>query len=116
MRATKIPPSLGDDLVCKLALLQGAPPGIAESTLVLLGPETRSLLTAEGILRTSDTGLFAISDYGWDVIAACYARYRDVSLRRRFARRLIGIPGPYSGWRRPLQAIGYWIVRKDEAS
>ena len=41
---TEIPEGLNDDLVRKLALLHDAPPGIAESTIALLGFGTRALL------------------------------------------------------------------------
>jgi hypothetical protein len=71
----EIPPGLGPDLVRTLALLDGAPPGIAESTIALLGFGARATLEAmTPPLITTDGGtppLIMLTREGRRVIAAC---------------------------------------------
>jgi hypothetical protein len=72
---TEIPRGLNDDLVRKLALLHGAPPGIAESTIALLGFGTRALLAGSSpplIEMTDDRPVrITITAAGAKVIEAC---------------------------------------------
>jgi hypothetical protein len=75
---TEIPAAIisRDDLVPKLALLHGAPPGIAESTIALLGFGTRALLAdacEPPLIEMSGERPVEISitSAGTEVIAAC---------------------------------------------
>jgi hypothetical protein len=71
----QIPRSLSDDLVRKLALLHDAPPGIAESTIALLGFGTRALLAEIDpplVEMSEDRPVqITITPEGWRVIEAC---------------------------------------------
>lgn len=72
---TEIPAGINDDLVRKLALLQGSPPGIAESTIALLGFGARTLLAASDppLIEMSDEKPveIRITSAGKKVIKAC---------------------------------------------
>lgn len=71
----EIPRSFSDDLIRKLALLHEAPPGIAESTIALLGLGTRAALEASDppVIHTTEDGLITITNAGRQIIERCAA-------------------------------------------
>lgn len=75
-----IPGGLTPELVQTLAMLEDAPPGIAEATIALLPYGSRSNLAAHGIIggiptRKDAAAAIRITDYGQQVIAACARRF-----------------------------------------
>jgi hypothetical protein len=77
----RIPHGLPPDLVERLALLHGAPNGIAESTIALLPYGSRSALAAYGLIepipeRPDQATEIRITGEGWAVIRAAAARAR----------------------------------------
>ena len=69
-----IPLEFNEDLVRQLALLSDAPPGIAESTIALLGFGARALLTELDLIEPSGDGppfKITITPHGWHVIEGC---------------------------------------------
>jgi hypothetical protein len=69
-----IPLELNDDLIRQLALLDDAPPGIAESTVALLRFGARAMLEELGLVELCGERppfKITITPYGWDVIQKC---------------------------------------------
>jgi hypothetical protein len=70
-----MPEALAPGLAATLRLLRDTPPGAAESTLALLPRESRSELTANGILearpvRGAEWLDINITPYGWRLISS----------------------------------------------
>lgn len=77
----RIPPGLPPDLVERLAVLRGAPNGIAESTIALLPYGSRSALAAYGLIepipeQPDQAAEIRITGEGWAVISAAAGRSR----------------------------------------
>lgn len=77
-----IPGGLTPELVRTLAMLENAPPGVAEATIALLPYGSRSNLAAHEIIgsipaRKDAAAKIQITDYGKQVIEACARRLDD---------------------------------------
>jgi hypothetical protein len=69
-----VPLELNEALVRELALLSNAPPGIAESTIALLGLGSRAMLEQLDLIELCGERapfIIKIKPYGWHVINEC---------------------------------------------
>jgi hypothetical protein len=70
---SEIPREINDELVRQLASFYNAPAKFAASSIALLGFGSRAVLEDQGMirLRGSWPSKIIITDYGWQVMAAC---------------------------------------------
>lgn len=69
-----VPQQLNEELVRQLALLSGAPPGIAESTIALLRFGARTVFEELEMIELSGARRpykITITEHGWHVIDEC---------------------------------------------
>jgi hypothetical protein len=89
-----VPSGLTNELVDVLAVLDDAPPGLAEATIALLPFGSRTSLVAHEVIERMDGGsgeavAIRITARGWAVIAACArARRQGAQARPQLAQRL----------------------------
>lgn len=79
LRLNDVPLELNEGLVRELALLSTAPPGIAESTIALLGLGARAMLEQLDVIELGGERppfVITITPHGWRVIHGC-ARWVD---------------------------------------